>query len=343
MPSPLTNHRRSPPLASLRHSNRKALGWAILVHLILLLALILGVDWHSENPGPVQVQLWTKGDEAIPPRPQSQPTPPESAAAPTAAPTPPSSSPPTPSPPAALTPAPEPDIALQKAARKKEEQEEQARQAAAEKAAQEKARQQIALEAEKQHLEKQRHAAAEKAVAEKVAAEKAAVKQAAAKKAAEKKAAEEKAAGEKVAAEKAAAKKTAAKKAAAKKAAAEHALKEAFRHDALGAAGIISGTADRNQLAGGRDNGYGAKVRACIQAGVSYPSPPHSAATNPTVEYRVQLNAMGRVSHVTLTRSSGSSGFDRAVEVGIWRCNPFPKPSMGRYEPIIDVIYRMYD
>jgi colicin import membrane protein len=31
------------------------------------------------------------------------------------------------------------------------------------------------------------------------------------------------------------------------------------------------------------------------------------------------------------------------VETGIRRCNPFPKPSTGRYEPVIDVIYRMYD
>ena len=40
---------------------------------------------------------------------------------------------------------------------------------------------------------------------------------------------------------------------------------------------------------------------------------------------------------------SGIAGFDRAVETGIRRCNPFPKPSTGRYEPIIDVVYRMYD
>jgi colicin import membrane protein len=46
---------------------------------------------------------------------------------------------------------------------------------------------------------------------------------------------------------------------------------------------------------------------------------------------------------VTLTSSSGNAGFDRAVETGIRRCNPFPKPSTGRYEPIIDVVYRMYD
>jgi len=111
----------------------------------------------------------------------------------------------------------------------------------------------------------------------------------------------------------------------------------------MGAAGIPNGTADRNQAGGGRDDGYGAKVRACIQPGVSYPTPPRAGSQNPTTEYRVQLRSDGSVGGLTLTRSSGNTGFDRAVETGIRRCNPFPKPSTGRYEPLIDVIYRMYD
>ncbi|MDQ6216983.1 cell envelope integrity protein TolA, partial [Achromobacter insolitus] len=111
----------------------------------------------------------------------------------------------------------------------------------------------------------------------------------------------------------------------------------------LGAAGIPGGTADRNQAGGGRDSGYGAKVRACVQPGVAYPPPARSGSENPTAQYRVQLGSDGKVNGVTLTSSSGNPGFDRAVETGIRRCNPFPKPSTGRYEPIIDVVYRMYD
>ncbi|WP_154389481.1 cell envelope integrity protein TolA, partial [Bordetella pertussis] len=103
------------------------------------------------------------------------------------------------------------------------------------------------------------------------------------------------------------------------------------------------GTADRNQAGGGRDSGYGAKVRACVQPGVAYPPPPRAGSANPTAQYRVQLGSDGKVNGVTLTSSSGNPGFDRAVETGIRRCNPFPKPSTGRYEPIIDVVYRMYD
>ncbi|MFQ6688611.1 TonB family protein [Bordetella pertussis] len=91
------------------------------------------------------------------------------------------------------------------------------------------------------------------------------------------------------------------------------------------------------------DGGYGAKVRACVQPGVAYPPPPRAGSANPTAQYRVQLGSDGKVNGVTLTSSSGNPGFDRAVETGIRRCNPFPKPSTGRYEPIIDVVYRMYD
>ncbi|PAC23030.1 cell envelope integrity protein TolA, partial [Bordetella pertussis] len=207
---------------------------------------------------------------------------------------------------------PDPEIALEEA-RKKREQEEKARQAAEaakEKARLEEERRQAELK-EKQRLEQERRAA-EKAAAEKAAAE---------KQAAEKKAKEE----------------------AAKKAAADKALRDAFRNDALGAAGIPGGTADRNQAGGGRDSGYGAKVRACVQPGVAYPPPPRAGSANPTAQYRVQLGSDGKVNGVTLTSSSGNPGFDRAVETGIRRCNPFPKPSTGRYEPIIDVVYRMYD
>ncbi|CAM4378422.1 hypothetical protein BOPS111487_17050 [Bordetella pseudohinzii] len=80
-----------------------------------------------------------------------------------------------------------------------------------------------------------------------------------------------------------------------------------------------------------------------MQPGVAYPAPPRAGSANPTAEYRVQLGSDGRVGNVTLKRSSGNTAFDRAVETGIRRCNPFPKPSTGRYEPIIDVVYRMYD
>ena len=116
-----------------------------------------------------------------------------------------------------------------------------------------------------------------------------------------------------------------------------------MRGDALGAAGIPGGTADRNQAGGGgNDSGYGALVRACVKPRVTYPIPPRAGA-NPTVQFRVMLTPEGRVREVEIRRSSGIQGFDRAVENGVRGCDPFPRPPSGKYPPYIDGYYYMYD
>ncbi|HEY9279438.1 MAG TPA: cell envelope integrity protein TolA, partial [Eoetvoesiella sp.] len=206
---------------------------------------------------------------------------------------------------------------------------------AAEKAEAEKAAEQKALAAKAAAEQK----AKEQASAKKAAAEKAAKEQAA-KEVAAKKAAEEKAASDKKAKEAAAAKAAADKAAAAKR----EAIKQAMRGDALGAAGIPGGTADRNQSGGGgNDNGYAAQVRACIRPRVAYPVPPRTGSSNPTVQYRANLSAEGLVTSVQIQRSSGIAGFDRAVTTGIQGCAKFPKPPSGKYPAYVDGNYRMYD
>src|SRR5690606_5728323 len=180
--------------------------------------------------------------------------------------------------------------------------------------------------------------------AEKAAADKAAAEKAAAEKAAAEKAKAEKEAAAKAAAEKAeAAKKAAAAKKAQEEKAKRDAIKAAMRGDALGAAGIAGGTADRNQSGGGgNDSGYAAKVAKCIRDGVVYPTPSRNGP-NPTVQYRANLNSSGNVTGVRILRSSGIPAFDRAVESGIRGCNPFPKPPAGKYPAYVDGNYLMYE
>jgi len=115
-----------------------------------------------------------------------------------------------------------------------------------------------------------------------------------------------------------------------------------MREDVLGAIGIADGSANRNQAGGGGNDRYAAQIRACIRPNVSFPTPPRSSV-NPTAQYRVQLSPDGQVTHVALLASAGISGFDRAVEVGIRACSPFPRPPSGRYPAHVDVDYRMYD
>src|SRR5690606_23959100 len=134
------------------------------------------------------------------------------------------------------------------------------------------------------------------------------------------------------------AKEEAAKKAAAAKAAAakREAIRKAMRDDALGAAGLPGGTADRNQSGGGgTDNGYASKVRACVRPRVVYNVPPRQGSANPTVQYEVRLSPNGTVEGVEIQRSSGNPRFDEAVKKGIQGCSPFPKPPSGNYPPVI--------
>jgi TonB family protein len=118
----------------------------------------------------------------------------------------------------------------------------------------------------------------------------------------------------------------------------EAALRDAFRKDAQGAAGIPGG---------GRNDGYGAQVRACVQPGVAFPTPLRKGTENPTAQFRISLDdGTGLVDGVTLIKSSGNNNFDKAVKTGILRCNPLPKPpksSNGKYPPYININYNMYN
>ena len=306
----------------------KAFGWALLAHLVLVLLLVVGLNWKTEAEGPMQIQLWADGNSPVNPPPQppakAEPTP-----EPTPAPEPAPAPPPPPPPPTPATSAPppkaevDPEIALDEERKKREEQERLEREQVRKEEERIKRERELAAKRERERLEQQREKA------ERLEAEKRAKEEAAAKAALEKKKKEE------------ADKK--AKEAAAAAAKREQALRDAFRNDAMGAAGIPGGTADRNQAGGGRNDGYGAQVRACVQPGVAFPTPPRSGSTNPAAVYRVQLRPDGTIADVKLTRGSGNPNFDRAVETGIRRCTPFPKPPSGSYPGYIDVNYNMYD
>lgn len=103
-----------------------------------------------------------------------------------------------------------------------------------------------------------------------------------------------------------------------------------------------------NQLTGEQSqapsaDGYAARIRACVRPGVTFSAPPRSGSVNSTVAHRVTLHPDGLIADIKLTRSSGNSNFDRAVETGIRQCAPFPRPSSGSYPGYMDIYYSMYD
>lgn len=355
--------------------DRRGLIVSLAAHGLLILLMVVGFSTAPDNPGPVQVELWAQGtvaDAAAPqeqpeeqqpqqepePMPEPEPKPDDSArqaaeqaaqaeaarqaqvaeAQARAA--------------AAAQAKADAEIALAKERKAREDMErrlaeqeakekaakEAAAQAAREKAAQEKA------EKEKAEKEKAAKATAEKAAAEKAAADKAAKEKAdkaAAAQAAKEKAEKEKADKEK--AEKAAAEKAAKEKAAKEAEAKRQALRAAMRGDALEAAGIPNGNADRNQRGGGGNDNYGAMLRDRIKPRVIYNAPDRSDSANPTASFRVRVGSNGQVQSVDLLRSSGNPRFDDAVQKGILASSPLPKPPSGKYPSYIDIDYRMYD
>ena len=65
---------------------------------------------------------------------------------------------------------------------------------------------------------------------------------------------------------------------------------------------------------------------------------------NPVAEFRVQLLPTGeQAGPPRLVKSSGNPAFDRAVENGIRRCDPFPRPPSGRFDSSIIIPYAMFD
>ena len=324
---------------------RRGLIYAIALHLGLLLLLLIGLFSMPKDPSPVQIELWAEGEMAIAenkdepatqpedepiveptsesepePEPEPEPTPePEPEPTPEPEPEAPAPTEPDVTPP----PAEDPEIALEKARQEKAEAErkakaeaEQKAKAEAERKAKEEAEQKAKAEAER----KAKAEAEQKAKAE----------------------AERKAKAEAEQKAKAEAQRKA--KAEAERKAKEDAFRAALLGDGKQIAGASGGTANRNQVAGsGGDDGYGAKVRSCVRPRVIYNTPPRSGSQNPALQYRVDLNPDGTVRNVRITRSSGIALFDDAVQKGIAKCSPFPKPANGRYPPSIEGEYRMYD
>lgn len=91
------------------------------------------------------------------------------------------------------------------------------------------------------------------------------------------------------------------------------------------------------------DRKYAASIRSCIQQGVLFPIPPRQGSSNPTAHFVLKLSSDSSVVAMTLKRSSGNAGFDRAVESGIRKCQPFPRSNADRENSDIEVTYGMYE
>ena len=297
-----------------------ALGKAVGVHALLILALTWGVSWRRDADTPaVEAELWSRLPQQAAPR-ATAPPPPPAPVPPPPAPVPPPPPPPAPAPRPAPPPPPAPtpaqqqaDIATQKAKEKEKQERERAERLAAEK-----------------------KLAAEKAAAEKAAAEK---KAAADKAAAEKKRAEAER-QEKLAEEK----REAQRKAAQEKRQAE--LQAQLRKEQLdrmmgqaGASGSPQSTGTAQQSSGPSAS-YAGKVAARIKPNVVFTE---SAPGNPRAEVEVRVAPDGTITGHKLVKSSGNAAWDEAVLRAIDRTATLPRDVDGRVPPSLVIGLRPLD
>jgi colicin import membrane protein len=98
-----------------------------------------------------------------------------------------------------------------------------------------------------------------------------------------------------------------------------------------------NGTADKAASPRG-DASYAALVVAAVRGNTVFDEA--SVASNNPAVFRVGLLPDGTPASIQLTKSSGDTAFDNAVERGIRKTNPFPRPASGDYPRDLEIIYR---
>lgn len=301
----------------------RALGLALLVHLVLLGLLWFGVSWQSDTPVAVEAEIWNPvAREAAPPPPpppEPVPEPPKSA---------PPVEPPKPVPTAepVKPKLPDPEIALEKDKKRKQEKEEADRkkkeQLAEKKAREEEDKRKKLAEAQEKDKEKKKLAELDKQ------------KQAEEQKRKEQQAAEEKkrlVEDQQRKQEEAAAEQRAKKR-----------RDEDLRRQMQLAGEGGAGDAEKSQ--GPRsDGGYARRVAGLIKSHTILPQ--SDIPGNPAVEYTVELLPDGSLrGEPKMTRSSGIQAFDQAVRRAIDKTAPFPPdPATGKVPSSISISHRPKD
>ena len=301
----------------------RALGLALLVHLVLLGLLWFGVSWQSDTPVAVEAEIWNPvAREAAPPPPpppEPVPEPPKSA---------PPVEPPKPVPTAepVKPKLPDPEIALEKDKKRKQEKEEADRkkkeQLAEKKAREEEDKRKKLAEAQEKDKEKKKLAELDKQ------------KQAEEQKRKEQQAAEEKkrlAEDQQRKQEEEAAEQRAKKR-----------RDEDLRRQMQLAGEGGAGDAEKSQ--GSRsDGGYARRVAGLIKSHTILPQ--SDIPGNPAVEYTVELLPDGSLrGEPKMTRSSGIPAFDQAVRRAIDKTAPFPPdPATGKVPSSISISHRPKD
>ena len=301
----------------------RAIGLAILAHVVLIAALTWGVSWKRESSSsPVQAELWSAipqeaapalVEPAVTPPPETKPEP---------KPVPPVPAPePLPKPPKpviaakVIAPPPEPvidpQIALEKEKKKKIEK--------AKALADAKAKAKAKAEAEAEAEEARQEALDKK---KRLEAKKTELKKLETKKAADAKAREAQEAKENA------------------QIAAIRAANMKRMAGLAGATGGESATGTAKQSSG-PSAGYGGRIIAAIRPKIAFD--PESVTGNPVAFVEIRTASDGTILGRRLTKSSGNKAWDDAVLRGIDKAEMLPRDIDGRVPPLIEMTFRPKD
>jgi colicin import membrane protein len=283
----------------------QAIMFAVIAHLLLVLALTWGINWKREKEVTAEAELWSSvPQEAAPRVVQSAPAP---------APAPPPAAPPPPPPRAAAPPPPPvpapkpPDIALElekkklELAERRRQEIEQQKKLEARKKAEEQERDRKLAERKKQEDAKQQKLAEQKAAEDK------------------KRKAEEQAKAART-------KQDEAKLAALRKENLDRMMKGASGTGAPTSAG----TAER---ASGPSESYAGRIRSRVKPNIVFTD---DIAGNPTAEVEVRMAPDGTITSRRVVKSSGARSWDEAVLRALDRTEVLPRDVDGRiHTPLI--------
>jgi len=317
----------------------RALVFAILAHLLLMIALTWGVHWNRETQDvAAEAELWSRVPQQAAPRPvEAAPPPaPTPAAAPTPAPAPPPPPPPKPPAPAAEpTPPPpaprEADIALQReklkqeqAQRKQEELERLEREKKLEaRKKQEELERQKTLEARRKQEELERQKALEARKKQDALKQ----QQLAEKKAQDRKKQEEQA------------KAKARQQEDAKRGEALRQANLQRMQSLAGATGDATATGTAQRSSGPSDS-YGGRIRARVKPNIVFTE---DISGNPTAEVEVRVAPDGTITSRRLVKSSGAKSWDDAVLRALDRTETLPRDLDGRVHSPLLLAFRPKD
>lgn len=321
----------------------RALGLALLVHVLLIAALTWGVNWKSSDDAaaPFQAELWSALPQQAAPKAPAEPPPPAPPPTPAPAPVVPLPPPPAPPPPRPVKepeikeapPVPDADIALEKEKEKKRKLQQQHKEAELQKAQKLQEKHDAELQAKKDKELKAKEALAQQKAEEKADLKKQQARELAKEKEKEKRTeAANAAAAAKAEQQKEAAAASAAaakqKQAAAAAAAAEKA-RQANIARMMGQAGA-TGPADAKGTAAkasGASSGYKGLIRAAVKPNIIFAD---EITGNPVAVIEVRTTSDGTIMSQRLVKSSGNKAWDEAAVKAIIRTGAMPRDIDGR-------------